>query len=260
MLSLRNRLISRSYLLGISMVLLLNLNATASEHVSINFDILRSYPFAYIDSHGDNVGTFWEYVDFISQKSNINIKKRIVPKARVIAHLKSGQSDAAILFKTDSLNDHVEYIEKVRTIPIIIATQKGTLIENYEDLKQLKSVGIFRSGAINPEFDNDNSIHKQAVSSYPSLVKMLGIKRLDAIAGNGVVITALINQLCLQDTIDISPLIMGNREQWLVFSKKSAHLNQAEKLNNAIQDLKSEGVLDNIFDAHLSQNQHKCKQ
>lgn len=258
MFNIIDRLVTtRKYLL-ISMIMLFSLNATASEIAPIKFDILRSYPFAYIDNEDNKVGTFWQYVGLISRKSNLEIDRRIVPKARVVANLKSGSTDAAILFKASHLDHHVEYITMVRSIPIIIATQKGTLIDTYEDLRQLKTIGIFRSGSINPEFDNDKSINKKTVSSYPSLVKMLGSKRLDAIAGNGVVITALINQLCLQDTIDISPLIMGNREQWLVLSKQSAHLDKADKLKESVQRLKNEGALDLIFDTHLSQNKHKC--
>lgn len=256
--SLIKRLISPRNIFYAGVTILLTSNITADEHESIKFDILRSYPFAYVDNDGAKVGTFWEYVDLISRKSKFDIDRRITPKARVVANLQSGASDAAILFKAQGLKDHVEYVAIVRSIPILIATQKGTLINSYEDLRQLKTVGIFRSGSINPEFDNDESIHKESVSNYPSLVKMLNSKRLDAIAGNGVVITALINQLCLQDTIDISPLIMGNREQWLVLSKQSAHLDKADKLKESVQRLKNEGALDLIFDTHLSQNKHKC--
>lgn len=258
-----HRLIKRLIAPSISfcIAMLFNPSVSADEHNNtIIFDILRSYPFAYVDDNGEQVGTYWEYVNKITEKSGLNISKKIVPKARVIANLKSGQTDAAILFKSESLNDHVEYITKVRTIPILLATQKGLRIEHYDELKQLASVGVFRSGSINPKFDNDASINKDMISNYPGMVKMLGSKRLDAITGNAVVITALINQLCLQDHIDISPLLMGSREQWLVFSKKSAHLNQAESLKRAVQLLQQEGALDKVFDAHIYQNSQSCRQ
>lgn len=259
MYRLIKRTIAPSICLCISM--LLNLNVAAEEQKdAIKFDILRSYPFAYIDRNNEKVGTYWEYVDEIAKKSGLNISKKIVPKARVINNLKSGQSDAAILFKSDSLNEHVEYITHVRTIPIIVATQKGTVIEHYDDLKRLSTLGVFRSGSINTRFDHDKEINKDFISSYPNMVKMLGAKRLDAITGNGVVIAALINQLCLQDDIVISPLVMGNREQWLVISKQSAHLDQSKDLKRAVQLLKQEGTLDKIFDTHISRNNHNCGQ
>ena len=236
----------------------LSLNAISKEHDVIAFDILESYPFAYKNSDGKPVGTFLEYVDSIAKASGLNISKRITPKARVIDNLKSGAADAAIIFKSDKLNDHVEYIVKVRTIPIIVATQKGIHIEHYDDLKQLDRVGIFRSSSISSVFDEDKSINKQLIPNYVSLVKMLGANRLKVITGNGTIITALIDQLCLQNTIDIAPLIMGNREQWLVMSKKSAHLKQGEALKRTILALKEEGKLDGIFNAHLSQNKQDC--
>lgn len=238
----------------------LSLNAISKERDVITFDILESYPFAYKNDDGKSVGTFWEYVDSIAKTSGLNISKRITPKARVIDNLKSGAADAAIIFKSDKLNDHVEYIAKVRTIPIIVATQKGIHIEQYDDLKQFDSVGIFRSSSISSMFDKDESINKQLIPNYVSLVKMLGANRLKVITGNGAIITALIDQLCLQDTIDASPLIMGNREQWLVMSKKSAHLIQGKPLKKTILALKAEGRLDGIFNAHLSQNQQDCSQ
>lgn len=238
--------------------LLLNHTTSAEEVKPLTFDILRSYPFAYINDNGDKVGTYWEYVDLIAAKSRLNITKKIMPKARVISNLKSGRSDSAIFFKSGRLNDHINYIAHVRTIPIIVATHKETVIEHYDDLKRLSTLGVFRSGSVSPRFDNDNDINKNFISSYPNMVKMLAAKRLDAITGNGVVITALINQMCLQDEIVISPLVMGDREQWLVISKQSAYLNQAEILKESIHQLKTEGALDAIFDSHLSRQKHTC--
>ncbi|MFD2230194.1 substrate-binding periplasmic protein [Alkalimarinus sediminis] len=244
---------------SICLSMLVNFSSSANDIKPIQFDIIKSYPFAYINENGKEVGTYWEYADLIAEETGISIAKSIMPKSRLISNLKSGHSDAAILFKTDSLNSHVEYIVQVRTIPIIVATQKGTLINHYDDLKSLATIGVFRSGVINPRFDNDNQLNKDFISSYPKMVKMLAAKRLDAITGNGVALKALINQMCLQDKVEISPLLMGKREQWLVMSKKSEHLDQAQTIKESILKLKAKGALDTIFEAHVSQHNHTCQ-
>ncbi|CAH0539575.1 substrate-binding periplasmic protein [Vibrio marisflavi] len=238
-------------------LLLITVNlAYASE--PINISILSSYPFGYVDNNGQNVGTYWEYIQSIEKKSGLPIESTIIPKPRVLLYLKGGESDAAILFKSKSLADSVVFIEKVRTIPIVVAT-RNKIIEQYEDLYQLDSIAMFRAGSISPRFDSDDKIKKVSVKDYPSMVAMLSKGRIDAIIGNGIVIQALIEKACLQEKLTISPLVVGEKEQWLVFSKKSKQLDKIPQFKQAIEELQSEGTLDKIFQSHLVQSNHSCK-
>lgn len=231
--------------------------AHAGEDV-LNFNILESYPFAYTNDAGQQVGTYWEYVAAIAERSGLNIHRHVVPKPRVVARLKNGEADAAILFRAENLNDFVDYVEPVRTVPIIVATLKTHPVKNYNDLHALPSVGVFHAAAISPAFDADTLINKISIASYPALVGMLGRKRLTAIAGNGVVIGELVRRLCQSNEIEISPLSLGSLEQWLVFSKNSPRQEKIEAIRAAVLSLKKDGVLDQIFDRHFQRAESDC--
>lgn len=225
----------------------------------LNVSILASYPFGYVDKNGKNVGTYWEYIHSIGQTTGLNIERAIIPKPRVLLYLKDGKTDAAILFKSKSLTESVIFVDKVRSIPIVVVTKDHT-IEKYEDLHKLNDVAMFRAGSVSPRFDSDSKINKVSVKDYPSMVAMLSKGRIDAIIGNGIVIQALIEKSCLQNSLKISPLIIGEKEQWLVFSKKSHHLDKIPLVKSAITTLRAEGTVDNIFQSHLSQSNQSCNQ
>jgi ABC-type amino acid transport substrate-binding protein len=248
------------YLLGCANLL----NAEEKDLSSpLIINVLQSYPFAYV-SEGKSVGTYWEYVGLLEELLDIPISRYIVPKSRVVENLKTGAADVAILFRSVKLDPFVHYVEKVRTVPIIVVARAGSTINSFEDLYGLDNIGIFRSASISRRFDFDERINKISVSSYPSLVDMLKLGRLSAVTGNGLVLNNLIAEKCLSETLTVSSLEMGTREQWLVLSKASPRGKSAGKvelisaLKRSMRMLKEEGALDKIFNRHLS-SKVKCQ-
>lgn len=226
---------------------------------TLKFNILQSYPFGYTDQNSQTVGTYWEYVRALDDRVSYQIDQQVVPKARVVEYLKRGWIDASILFKSKNLDPYVEYVAKVRDIPILLVTAKGIQVEKYEDLYRLKKIGIFKSGSINARFDEDDRIKKESLYNYPQMVEVLMAGRVEAIIGNGIVLQALLGKRCQVDQVNISPLVLGEREQWLVFSKTSKNIEQVRQTREAINGLATEGVLNQIFDRHLNVSASQCR-
>lgn len=243
-------------ILVIFMLVLLSSKLLAES--SLRFNILDSYPFGYTNAAGLQVGTYWEYVGELDKRTDLKIEREIVPKARVIEYLKRGIADAAILFKSPKIAEHVIFVSKIREIPIVVAHRKDTPIDRYEDLHKAQYVGHFRSGSVSIRFDNDEKINKVPIYTYPSMIEMLQKGRVEAIVGNGIVIQNLLKKQCLGKDIKLSPMTLGNKEQWLVMSKKSKHLDATHQLREAIDSLRSDGLLDDIFDRHLTEISDQC--
>lgn len=224
----------------------------------LQFNILESYPFGYTKHDGTKVGTYWEYIQALNTLTQLNIEQQIVPKARIVEHLKLGIADAAILFRSKNMAPHVEFVSKIRDIPIVIVSKIETPINSYKQLYGPKGIGYFKSGSVSTKFDGDKNINKIAIYTYPRMIEMLKRDRVKAIVGNQIVIQSLIEKQCLQKTLRISPLILGSKEQWLVFSKKSKHLNTIPVFRKALNELKMKGVLDEIFDKHLTNTSIEC--
>lgn len=232
---------------------------TAVAH-PLAIDILESYPFAYTDDGHTYQGTYWEYAQRLSDRSGIAIERRPVPKARVIANLRSGATDMAILFRAAKLEPYVQFVAKVRDIPIVLVSMRNLELQSYEDLYPLNSIGIYRAAAISPRFDKDTRLHTFSVSSYPKLVQMLELGRLDAIAGNGVVLHALVEKHCLGSKVRFHDLGFGHREQWLVMSNKSKRQALIPDLARAMATLQQSGELDLIHREHLASEARSCEQ
>jgi ABC-type amino acid transport substrate-binding protein len=225
---------------------------------TMKFNILDSYPFAYTDAHGEQVGTYWEYIETIEKRLSFNIDQQSVPKARVVAHLKLGVADAAILFRSEKMSPFVEFVSKIRDIPIAIVSRKNLSITQYEQLHDLEYVGHFRSGSVSTRFDVDAQINKVALNTYPQMIEMLQKGRVSAIVGNAIVLRSLLARECLEQQLTVSPLTLGTKEQWLVMSKKSTFLEYRDDLEQAFDEAKAQGLLDQIFHRHLSLKSKRC--
>lgn len=234
-------------------------NNVQSKSLAIKFDVLESYPFGYTSESGKRVGTYWEYVEALGFHLDQKIERKIVPKTRVLEHLKLGLTDAAILFRTKSISPYVEFVSKIREVPIIIVSKNHMKIEHYAQLQELKSVGHFRSGSISRRFDNDSNINKVAIYTYPKMIEMLINDRVEAVVGNGIVIRSLIKKKCLDSQLRSSAMTLGKKEQWLVMSKQSKFLHAIPEIKAALDKTQSQGLLDQIFDKHLSKSAAACE-
>lgn len=220
----------------------------------LDFHVIKNEPLGYQNDSGEMVGVHWEYLEAIEQASGLCINKRLIPYLRIWRSLTNGDHDAGILFRSKSRADIVEYSSLVREVYTVVVPVKGMKINHYDDLQHL-IIGKPRGTHLGDKFDNDKNLTIVELNSYQQAAKMLQKGRIDAIAGSGLVINYQLKKYKAFDKIDNEgKFIVGKKEQWLQFSKKSKHLDLIPKLNLAIEELKQNGRLDAIMDKYYGKD------
>lgn len=209
--------------------------------------VLKSEPLGYINAQGKEVGTHWDYMKAIADRSGIKMNMKLAPKARVFYGVKEGTIDAAIFFRSKKLDNQVEYVAQIRSIKLVAINRKGLPLNNFQDLKNSSAIGKMRSTFLGKKFDDDPMLKVVYVNNYDSMIKMLGCKRIDTATGNSNVLAYLINKYSFHESVESPGITLGVKEQWLQISKKSKKLSLIPRLKEAIQELQEEGVFDQIL-------------
>ena len=222
------------------------LNAATHEGC-LDFHVIQSEPVGFINEDGLPTGIHWEYLEAIKKHSGLCIHISLYPYARIWESIKNGKHDGGIIFKSDNRSELVEYVAKIQNTPTVVIPLKGIKLKDYSDLKNLK-IGNLRGAHLNRKFDNDKNLNIVGLSNYEQQTKMINLKRLDAVAGNIYVLTYQLKKYGVLSKVDLdNQLYLGEKEQWLQLSSKSAHMDKLPILRKSINELKSDGVFRDIL-------------
>jgi ABC-type amino acid transport substrate-binding protein len=220
---------------------------TKTPKPCLNFHVIHSEPLGYVNSVGESVGVHWDYLAAIEEHSGICINKKLMPYARIWQDIKNGKHDGGIIFKSKSRSDIVVYASHIKTVPTVVIPLKGMQIDSYNDLKG-KLIGNMRGVHLSERFDNDKTLNILELLNFDQGTRMIKLNRIDAIAGNGLALTYQLNKFDAIDKVNLNnQLILGEKEQWLQFSKKSPYLNRILPLRESISQLKQDGTLHKIL-------------
>ena len=213
--------------------------------------VIDSFPFAYQEENGKLTGTHYEYLLAISDKTGIPIQIKITPRVRIVKNLEAGKTDAVIMFRSAKRNSIVEYAGKVRDIRIIALGRKGFKLQKHEDLYKSNKIGILKNQWVSLEFNGDENLNLRAYNSYPQLIRMLSLERLDTVVGNAIALSNSLRKLNLLDAVELPGLPLAVKQQWFQFSKRSKHLDKKELVQETINELRKDGTFDTILTKHV---------
>lgn len=206
----------------------------------------------YIDETGKPGGFHSDFLTALEDRSGLCIDKKLLPYSRALKSIKLGEHDGGFLLRSTSLDPYVEYIVKLVTSRTVIIPKKGMFIDSYYDLTNI-TFGKLRGTHLNERLANDSNISFINILNYKQGLQMLKKGRIDAIAGNELGLS-FIEQNNMANYVNLSgKFVVGQREVWLVLSKKSKNLDKVEQLRRAAQTLINEGVLDNILKKYFGQ-------
>lgn len=231
------------------LIAVLMISAGAVFGQTLTAYVLESEPLGFVED-GKAQGEHYDYLKAIADKAGVDLEIKIVPKTKLFAAIKSGEADMAIFFRSAKWDETVEYAGKIRDIRIVAVNRVGKPLNKFSDLHNSSRVGIIANTSISSDFDNDSNIKRHSVPNYETLLKTMAGGRVDTGVGNAIVISYLINKLGYDSKIQADGITLGVKEQWLQFSKKSAHLDQLEKFAAALEELKASGELDSILDSY----------
>jgi ABC-type amino acid transport substrate-binding protein len=232
--------------------LLLSPVSTASE--CINMHVIENAPIGYLDDQGNATGVHWDYLTAIEEESGVCIQKQLFPYARIWKSYERGAHDGGIIFRTPDREALVEGVSLVRVLKVVVVPEKGSQLTSYESLSGLV-IGKTRGTRLSRKFDTDTSLNKLDLDNYQQAARMLDAGRINAIAGSGVVLAHQLSLIGSLESVNLTgAFVLGSREQWLLLSKKSKHLDKIPALQKAIATLKENGVLDDIMTKYYGEN------
>jgi polar amino acid transport system substrate-binding protein len=214
------------------------------------FHVIENAPMGFNNSTNAATGVHWDYLTEIHKLSNVCLNKILLPYPRIWQSIKQGEHDGGIIFKSESRSIFIEYVAPIRTVKTVVIALKGIKIENYADLRNI-TIGKTRGTHLSKQFDQDTDLNIIELSNYQQAAKMIKHGRIDAIAGSALVLSYQLKANNVLIYVDLeNKLVLGEKEQWLQFSKKSKHLNKIPLLKNAIERLRSNGKFDLIMDKY----------
>lgn len=231
----------KQYLLGLLITILAS-HCMADTSRKISFITIDVAPWAYVNKAGEMEGAFIELIREIGHRINRDISITITPFARVDRELETGSHDCTILVprpeklvvKGDVISFHA-----MGVIP-----RKGIEIKQYEDIQPLH-LSVIRGATMTPRFDEDTTIYKEYDTDYLIGLRKIARGRLDGIVGAIPTLLYLAEQEGVDDQLG-KPFALTEIPLMFQCSKNSPDLEIMPHINQAIADMKEEGVVKRI--------------
>lgn len=178
--------------------------------------------------------------------AKINIKK--YPWSRSLSYMKLGKLDAISgIAKREKREEYLKYLPKpYYTCSTVFYVRKGDShkIKTYDDLKNF-TIGYVSNSAYFLKFDNDLNLSKKSVTREIQLIKMLKIKRLNAIIGTDCQVDYELSKLGYTNLIEKAQYKPGNKvDLYIAISKKSQYINYYDTLAKILDDIIKEGKIE----------------
>lgn len=216
----------------------------------LNFHVIKNSPMGYYNANGDLTGVHLEYLNAIEKQSGLCINKTLTPYPRIWESIKHGKHDGGIIFRSNSRDDFVKYVGKIKTVKTVVLPVKGAILRSYDDLKNLR-IGKTKGTHLSERFDGDDSLNIIELTGYDQAAKMIRVGRIDAVAGSALVLSYQLNKHNVIDKIALeNKLTLGEKEQWLQLAKTSRHQDKLLLMQKAIKELQAKGALTEILDKY----------
>ena len=130
------------------------------------------------------------FFQHLGELSGISISVEKAEPSEFIDHLKQGQVDLVISPRDVDLRYHAVPLVRLGEIDQIVVPAKNSWILGYGDLQD-KVIARIQGAALQPYFDQDDSLNIKAVQSLGQAIEMLGRGEVDAVAGAAPVLLFL---------------------------------------------------------------------
>lgn len=215
-------------------------------------------PYVYTENNkikGFNV----EILNKIFTKMGIEVNYKIVPWARAIMMVKSGQADAIFpFFKTKERELFADYTDSFTSEPIAMFVLRDSNISYDGTLESLSSYRFGRVRAYSSGVQFDKAVKdgivqiEEAITSEQNLNKIFK-KRFDILVDNQYNILYQLKKQNMQNEVRQLYPILSDTEAYLGFSKKKNYHTIIKKFNTILKDMKEDGSYDAIIDFYFKE-------
>lgn len=197
-------------------------------------------------------GIYFDAANRLTDIAGYRVNNRIAPYARIIRELKVGLTDLTIMIKHPELEDYVIYIAPLKPLKIVIMGLDGVSFDSIDSLNG-KSIAYLRGAKFSDAIDNSHDIIRVNTTSFTQGVKMLALKRVDAIIGPMDPLMFKAAELFPDKNIFGTPLVIDERTPWLQASKKSIDKISIENLEAIFQRMLEMGELSALRSKYMNE-------
>lgn len=203
-------------------------------------------PWGMIDQQDNLYGVTVEQTKLIARESGLNIILKAMPYKRMFRELEEGAVDFAIFYRSGPSEAIAHQLAHVYNQRNIVVGLKGLDLKQYDDIKSVK-IGQARGVYYERRFDNDLALNKYITNDHTQSVQMLLKNRLGAIVGPEGALHYTLKQQGQSKDILGEPFVLGIKESWVQFSKKSDKQHLIAPLITASKRLRDNGAFDEIM-------------
>ena len=199
---------------------------------------------------GEYSGICFDVMKEIGKRIGVSVVFHEQPFKRALYSMEQGSADIMVgPNKTAEREVYMVYTKATvgRASKAFYVHPDASPIRQYQDLTGQR-VLVHRGKIYFEKFDRDTSFEKMVVDSYVQAIKMVSRKRADV-----VIIPELEGDYLIQQhAMDLkkSPLIIEGNQSYIAISKKSPAMALQKKLEEAMDQIKSDGTMDNILNRY----------
>lgn len=203
-------------------------------------------PFGFTSDTGKPIDIGVEIGNLILEEAGLTFENTIVPYARAVAMIESGDADFMLAFPNARFQAAAAPTASIAAFENVIIGRAGTAFPTLKELHG-KTVASIRVARYDKAFSADPLIEKHYVNNYEQGLTMLLAGRVDAIIGTKTGILYQMDAMGRSRSQLGPPLILNTEDAWLFFSKRNYDEQIAVKLREAISSLRARGALQKIL-------------
>lgn len=197
-----------------------------------------------------------DIIRHIAKELGLTFEPVKCPWKRCLQLLEEGKIDmAGTVGRTPERERFLHFVEPTYApVPdqvFYLPAESNVEISSYQDLYQLKAIGIERGARVSPKFDQDTKLMKYEVSTLKQLLLMLEHDRLDVFAGNEMVTDYMILEMGLHGKFKKATFrfVSGGME-YLAISRNSPHAKRLSEISRIVTDMKISGEIQKYIEKY----------
>lgn len=217
---------------------------SASELLRI--DTIQMAPLGFFTEDGKSAGFFYDLANRIAEEAGFSYQNRIVPFARMINEIESGEADVSIFYRSEKNDKLTIPISALFSLKNIIIGGKGTKFDSVQSLHG-KKVARVRGARYDESFDSDPAIKMIETVDYKDSLRMLVHQIADAAVMPETGFLFTVKQTGYSKADFGEPLVLNTKEAWLQFSETAADDKKISALKTAAEKVLKDETIQSLL-------------
>lgn len=230
--------------------------STAVNEIPISIVAPELKPLIYRDYNGKNNGLIIDMLNKVNEDSTLNIKVTILPWARAMKQVMTGQADAIMpaLYtkeRSKSLTFPSEPLINFNGSVLIKRKDDDFVFTGFDDIKSKKSVAKVRAVLLGKPFErarNQNIVNVVEVTKLEDALNMLLLQRVDLVISDAYAATSVIKNMKIENKASIMEISKTAEPSYLAFSLSFSEKHDINEIMSIINQRNNPNSYQGLLD------------